>query len=248
MTRKKRFLVLPPVLMLAACGAATPGAQPHDMSMSQHETAATTEDTGAAAHAAMYNADATVTSSHCGHTGAAAAKGDVDGGCWTSVANPTSAHLDEAERHRKMAADHRAASQSLKDAEAKSCMGISDRDRDMSPFEHREDIESVSPLNATNLSSKSGVNSHLVGATIVFRAVPGMTQQWLQRVVECHVARNSAVGHDVPEMPSCPLVPNNVTAKVVSTDAGFAIEVRSDDSATASEILRRAQSLALTPH
>jgi|GEM_PF-4921236 len=47
MTRKKRFLVLPPVLMLAACGAATPGAQPHDMSMSQHETAATTEDTGA---------------------------------------------------------------------------------------------------------------------------------------------------------------------------------------------------------
>ena len=44
-------------------------------------------------------------------------------------------------------------------------------------------------------------------------------------------------------MTYCPLVPKDVTAKVVPTETGFAVEVRSDDSATADEILRRARGL-----
>jgi hypothetical protein len=81
------------------------------------------------------------------------------------------------------------------------------------------------------------------GAVIVFRATPGMTAEWLQRVVDCHLARNAALGHDVPEMPDCPLVPKGVAATVKATDAGFAVAVRSEDSSTAAEVLRRARSL-----
>lgn len=158
-------------------------------------------------------------------------------GCWSSVRSPTASHLEEAEKQRKLAADHRVASPALRDAEARACAGISDADRDMSPFERRDDIESVEPLNV-NLSSSKGTAVRTEGAVITFRAVPGMTAEWLQRVVECHLARNAALGHVVPEMPSCPLVPDGVSAQVTATDTGFAVSVRSEDTATAQEILR----------
>lgn len=224
--------------LLAGCGGATPGAQPHDMSVAGHEAAASEHERVAETHAAQYDAGASQEVTRCkGLTVDSPA--DV---CWSSLRNPTREHLDEADKHRKMAADHRAASQALRDAEAKSCVGISDADRNMSPFEHREDIASVEPLNVGVTSGKNQY-TRMQGAIITFRAVPGMTAQWLQRVVDCHLARNAALGHNVPEMPSCPLVPKGVTAKVTATDTGFAVAVQSDDSATAQEVLRRAQLL-----
>lgn len=70
-----------------------------------------------------------------------------------------------------------------------------------------------------------------------------MTVPWLQRLVDCHLARNAALGHDVPEMPYCPLVPRGVSARVSAVDRGFAVDVRAEDPATAQEILRRARGL-----
>jgi hypothetical protein len=112
----------------------------------------------------------------------------------------------------------------------------------MSPFMHREDIASVQELITKTTTGKS-TSSRQTGAVVVIRAVPGLTAQWLQRVVDCHVARNAALGHNVPEMPYCPLVPNGAAATVTPTDTGFAVAIRSDDPAVAHEILRRAQSL-----
>jgi hypothetical protein len=200
------------------------------MSAAQHEAMAANEARTAELHSAQYNPNARQERERCGPRG----------GCWTSITNPTKEHLEEAEKHQKMAADHRAASQTLRDAEANACTGISEEDRDMSPFEHREDIESVEPLTVTTTSSK-GQYGRTVGAVITFRAVPGMTAQWLQRVIDCHLARNAALGHNVPEMPNCPLVPKGVTATVTPTATGFAVAVRGEDSATVDEILRRAR-------
>lgn len=45
-----------------------------------------------------------------------------------------------------MAADHCAAFQSLRDAEARACGGIPDNERDMSPFDRREELASVERL------------------------------------------------------------------------------------------------------
>ena len=229
--------------LLVACGATTPNAQPHDMSAAGHEAAAGEHDQVADTHAAHYDPKATQDQTHCIKPNRA---GEDGVGCWTSTINPTAQHLEDAEKHRKMAADHRAASQVLRTAETQSCVGISDADRDMSPFEHREDIASVEPLTVGSTGGSRNPTGRMMGATVTFRAVPGMTAQWLQRVVECHLARNAALGHVVPEMPSCPLVPNGAKATVTATQNGFAVAVSSDDSATAQEILRRAQ--LLTSH
>lgn len=233
--RLQALFFLVPVM---ACASSTPGARPHDMGAPSHESAAAEHDRMAETHAAQFDPNARVPYEKCEHVRI----DGVAGACWTASRNPTKAHLEEAERHRKMAADHRAASQALRDTEARACVGISTEDRDESPFANREDITSVTPLDLKTTSGKPQYDRH-AGAVITFRAVPGMTAQWLQRVVDCHLARNAALGHEVPEMTYCPLVPKDVTAKVTPTETGFAVEVRSDDSATADEILRRARGL-----
>ncbi len=215
---------------LIAC-ASTPGARPSDMSAAQHEQAAGAAEAQAAGHAAQYTPGARSTVPEC----------DPYGGCWTSKSNPTKQHLEDAEKYRKMAADHRAASQSLRDAEARACVGVSDADRDISPFYHREDITSVQPASNSLYGKQRG--DVIDGAVVTFRAVPGLTAEWLQRVVDCHLARNNALGNDVPEMPYCPLVPKGITAKVESTGNGFAVRIESQDPNTAQEVLRRAQAL-----
>lgn len=224
-------------LVMTACASTTPGAQPHDMSAAAHDSMAANEAATADTHAAKYDPNATAKVDRCDPRG-----GMSEGACWTSTSNPTSEHIEEAKRHRKMAADHRAASQALRDAEAHSCAGISDADRDMSPFDHREDIASVEPLTEGTTSGKAQLTT-TTGAIVTFRAVRGMTAQWLQRVIDCHLARNASLGHDVPEMPSCPLVPKGASAKVSATQSGFAVAIRGDDGAAAQEILKRAQSL-----
>lgn len=235
------FHAASPLLMLfmASCMARAPGAQPHDMSIASHETTAAHETRVAGQHEQQYDPSAQQRRERC-RTGGPATTADVDT-CWTSVTNVTAEHLQHGEEHRARAADHRAASQALRDAEARTCVGIPAADRDESPFEHREDIEKVEPFYVRQGGKQS--SERLEGAIVAFRAVPGMTAPWLQRLVDCHLARNSALGHDVPEMAYCPLVPRGVTATVAPTRTGFAVEIRSGDSGTAKEILRRAEDL-----
>ncbi|MEO8905579.1 MAG: hypothetical protein ABI627_29010 [Polyangiaceae bacterium] len=205
------------------------------MSEAQHEQMAKQEDTSATAHAAEFNPAAETKVSRC----------SGKQGCWTSVSNPTKEHDDDAQQHRELAAKHRAASAALAQAETQACTGISDDDRDISPFDHREDIESVSSIQEPIKHGKHET-SKLAGATVVFRAGPGMTAEWLQRVVNCHLARAAATGHAMPEMDYCPLVLNGVSAKVASVGDGFAVSLTSEDTATAAEILKRSQALAPT--
>lgn len=218
---------------LIACATTTPGARPSDMTAAQHEEAAQAHEAEATQHTEQYDPKAQKKTTECENMDLAP--------CWTSISNPTDQHLADAKKHRKMATDHRAAAQALGGAEAQACVGISADDRDMSPFNHREDITGVQPAYVHRTGKNAG--DDLVGATVTFRAVPGMTTQWLQRAVDCHIARNNAVGNDMPEMPYCPLVPKGVTAKVTSTGNGFAVTIESQDPNTAKEVLRRAQSL-----
>lgn len=223
-------------LLLMGC-ASHP--RPHDMGVAEHQAVATAEEQAASAHAAQYAPNASETVDRCTTIGPAEPTGYS---CWTSSRNPTAHHLDEAKRLHELAAQHRAASQALLDAEARACTGLSAEDRDISPFAHREDIARVEPL-TESVNTGWEPATRLAGAVITFRAVPGMTGPSLQRVIDCHLARNAALGHVVPEMPWCPLVPKGVSAKVVPSDGGFAVYVRSSDPASSQEVLRRAQSL-----
>ncbi len=223
--------------LLSACGPA-PGTQPHDMSTSGHEAAARSEETQATQHDSDYVAGQ---SGRCVPGGSPRARLET-GVCWTSDINPTEPHRQEAERHRALAAAHRTASQALRDAEERVCGGIAESDRDTSPFEHREDIVRVERLTERRTMGRTEIE-YAVGARLVIRAVPWMTAEWLQRVVDCHVARNAALGHEVPEMPTCPLVPAGVTRRAQAIGIGFAIDVRGDTDAVRDEIWRRAQLL-----
>ena len=141
--------------LTAACG--TPGAKPHDMSAAQHDRDAETHDAAASTHPPQYDPNATVDRRNCLPTGGGGSTSGAafGGGCWTSVSNPTTEHLRAAEDHRRQAMDHRAASSALRDAEAGACAGISPDDRDMSPFDHGEDMAGVAPLTESTGSSKA---------------------------------------------------------------------------------------------
>jgi hypothetical protein len=212
------------IVQFAGC-ASTPGARPEENSVAGHEQAAS-----------QHEAEAAAAAENC-------KRGTPPAGtvCWTSVTNPNPHVQKEVAKHEKMAADHRAASQALRDAEAGACAGVSPKDRDESPFAHREDIEGVDMITSA-LGGRSG-GFRLNGASVRFRALPGMTAEWLQRVVDCHMARNAAMGYAMPEMSYCPLMLRDVTATVTSTGRGFAIAVRSDSVETATEIKRRAEAL-----
>lgn len=214
--------------------ASAEGTEPHDMSAAGHEAAAGAEETAAAEHEAQYDSAAQGERVQCGVGHARV--------CWTSTVNPTEPHSEEAARHLELAAQHRAASEALRNAEASACAGIAEEDRAESPFAHREDIRSVSELEEERRSGRQ-TRDVLVGATVEFRAVPELTEEWLQRLVDCHLARNASLGHQIEGMDYCPLVPAGVQADVRSVGDGFAIDVRSDDPQTAREVLRRAKAL-----
>jgi hypothetical protein len=80
-----------------------------------------------------------------------------------------------------------------------------------------------------------------VGAVINFRPVPGLTRERLQRIIDCHLARNASLGHPA-EIP-CPLALKGVKAVVKDTRAGLAVEITSRDAAVAGEIWSRSQKL-----
>lgn len=211
------------VTLGSACGApATPGANPHDMSATDHTTAA-----GAHDHMA--------TSGDNGRDRCASVRANeaaLDGVCWTRDAS------SETDAHRKMAADHRAASQALRDAEAKACVSVALADRDESPFAHRSDVLAVEPLVASS--------THPAGAAITMRPVLGLTVEYLERMVACHAARNAAMGFAMDDMAFCPLSVKGTSAKVTQAASALRVEIRGDDDAAAAEILRRARALAPT--
>ena len=227
-------------------GACAPrGTTPHEMSVAGHEAAARREEGAAMTHRALYDPSIAESYQRCAGGPAGARLPSYDLNCWTALRNPTADHVRMAEQHRKLAVLHRAAAEALREAEARACVGVSEYDRDVSPFSHREDIAAVAPVTGRVGGGRAGpVVEKVYGARVTFHDVPGLTLGRLQTIVDCHLARNAALGHDVPEMPYCPLVLKGVTAKVQQTDSGrLAVEVRSDDFATAQEIWRRANQL-----
>lgn len=219
----------------AAC-AGTPGARPTDMSQAAHDDAAQEHAALASTHAAHVDPNAVASKRQC------IGKGDA-GPCWTSTINPTAGHGDAAEEHRKMAADHRNASSALRAGEASACAGLSEADRDTSPFDHRDDIVGVEDLRAQPATAKESQVSALQGASISVRAVPGLTKEYLQRLVSCHLARNASMGFAMPEMTSCPLSVKGASATVESAGGAFRVDIKGDTKESAEAIARRTKEL-----
>lgn len=203
------------LFVVTAIGCATRGTHPHDMSVAEHERAAKSEERIAEHHQAQYDPDAWTTDS-----------GGCSTYCFDTWSNPTSEHAREARRHRSSAAKHRKASQALRDAEANSCVGIPERDRDVSPFFHVNHVEKVERIAEDDASA-----TYLVS----FSKVAGLDAAAMQRLLDCHLARNAVLGHDVTDMDYCPLVPRDVEATAETSESGLRvrIEVHGETSVTA---------------
>jgi hypothetical protein len=131
----------------------------------------------------------------------------------------------------------------LPDAEMQACGGVSDYDLKNGPFVRTEEITSVVPLMVEEYPRSNPPLRRTVGAVVTIRARPGLTAEWLQRLVNCDLAHNSALRRSVAEMPNSPLGFRGATAHVRSTGDGFAVEIRSNEPETARQILTTAQRL-----
>lgn len=144
------------------------------------------------------------------------------------------------------AAEHRAAAAALRAAEADACDGLTTADRENSPLLVSGAVLQTTPL-YTSTSSKS-LPRMQVGGSVVLRAERGVTREWLQRTVNCHIARNALGEGEAAAMRDCPLAVRHVSAAVRPVDAGFEVAISANDQSpdTAKEVWRRVSHLSPT--
>ena len=215
--------------------ALLPLACAHPMGATEHEAAARQDETDARRYQMLGDPSLAVYLNGCYSGRPHAAP------CWSRDRDPTEENLALAALLRRRAQDHRAASAALREAEARACSGLSASERDISPFVHVEDIESVEALEEPG-TEKQPV--HVRGARIALRHVPGLTAARLQRQLDCHLARNAALGQAQRDEPGDPLDVPGVTASVVNHGGRLSVTLVASRSGAGSEVAARALRLS----
>jgi hypothetical protein len=136
--------------------------------------------------------------------------------------------------------DHLAAAQRLRAAEQFACVQISDDARDQGPFERRDWIMGVEEVRDRVFPKQT---PQPFGIAVYLRATPGMTEQWIGRVIQCHLAHHAVVGTTaVNEW--CPLLVDKTKIAVSSTPVGFRVQITSADIAIARAVIAKGQALS----
>ena len=154
--------------------------------------------------------------------------------CWTSRTSQRDAELHRAASLRRDANRHRTIAAHLIEAERAACDPLPVAERDHSPSWHRDDVLAVEPV-------RDG--GPVVGATLVFRKVAGMSVDWLRMAYTCHQAQAAAEGYDPTFMTYCPAGLPDVTIEVGERTDGFVVTLRSTRADIAAAILGRATDL-----
>ena len=198
------------------------------MSAAAHESAAAVASSEAAEHAVRF--DPTQTRLRV--------TGCVRAPCSPEEVNPTAVHRQEAADLEAAAAQHRKAAEELRAAEARACADVTpNTGGDLSPFFQARPVDRVEPL-----YSYAGVRSRvLIGAKVVLAAAPGVSASSVQKSLDCHLARNAAMGFDAPEMSFCPLAAKGVEARAREKNGLIVVEVKAAKAETAEQVLRRAE-------
>src|SRR5262249_33672894 len=79
----------------------------------------------------------------------------------------------------------RAATKTALESERAACAEVPEADRAAGPFARRDRITRVETL-LQSVSPKAP--APLAGAAIYVRATPGMTEQWMARIIQCYGA------------------------------------------------------------
>lgn len=234
------------LLLGAGVGCASTNVGPgDDLSADQHEQAAQQDRDSARAMADRYDGKA-VRMTDLYPEKPATCDPSLRGSCspfWTMTKNPTDRELSLAAAFQARARRHRRAAAALRDAEARACTLVSLADQDMSPLLRQRDIRGVEPIK----SDGRGPVGAPAGAAITFGAVADLTEQNLQRIVDCQLARNAALAWNQADNASCPLNVKGAKARVRTVGKHLTVEVTSTDAAAALEILARARALVPGP-
>jgi hypothetical protein len=142
-----------------------------------------------------------------------------------------------------LALEHIEAAKQLRNEESAACEGVPDADRLGGPFAQAQRVTNVEIVRDRVLLPKGPIQP--VGVAVYMKAEPGMTQQWLGRVIACHVAHVAVVGS--AERPS-PLSVANTKVSIASTSVGFRITVTSKDSDVARSVINKGEELAANAH
>ncbi len=121
--------------------------------------------------------------------------------------------------------------------ERAACAEISDAERDAGPFARRDRIVGVEPIHQV-VSPKAP--APIAGVAVYLRATPGMTEQWLGRVIECHVAHRSALAASSND----PLLVGDARIAVSTTPTAFRVAITSNDQESAQRIFVAGNALA----
>ena len=120
--------------------------------------------------------------------------------------------------------------------ERSACEGVPEDESRAGLFKYQSAVERVDPLFA---DSNGKVPPNIAGARIYLHAVPGLTPEWLGRVLECHLS------HPVPcpSNEACPLEVGPMRLDVRSTGNGYVVNAQAKGPESAAEVLRRARKL-----
>ena len=127
----------------------------------------------------------------------------------------------------------------LKANEDAVCADVSAEERDQGPLSSRTRIAAVEPLSDRPHPKEF---AQPAGAAVYLRATPGLTSEWLGRVLACHIAHHAVVGDHVPDATS-PLYVEDARIAVSSTGDGFRISITSNDVDAARLIIERANAI-----
>jgi hypothetical protein len=128
------------------------------------------------------------------------------------------------------------------DQVAAICSGIPEKEWQRPIFFQASDIEGIRPFMGERRYIKFTL-PELRGADIFVRAGPGITKQWVARVIRCHVAWHDVYGPASQESFEDPLVVGRPDLSFMDNEIGFVIRIAGHDKAEGEEILRRAQML-----
>jgi hypothetical protein len=228
-----------------ACATSRPKMD-ENMSAAEHDRAATEDKAEARKHADSYDPKAVRYVDLYPESRAGCDK-TLPPDCspfWSMTKNTTDRELSQAAAHAARARQHRAAARALRETESRACAGVALADQDMSPFLRERDIDAVEELGQSGGRAPQGSPA---GAAIAFKPVVGLTVQTLQRIVDCHLARNAALGREQGEASGCPLNVKGATAKVRAVEGSLVVDVTATDAGAALEITKRARALAPAP-
>jgi len=142
-----------------------------------------------------------------------------------------------------LAQEHLEAAQHLRSEERAACDGVPDAERVGGPFAQAQRVTNVDVVRERVLLPKGFPQP--VGVAVYLKAEPGMTKEWLGRIVACHVAHVAATGQVERQSP---LSVPNTQVTVSSTSVGFRVTVTSKDSGIARSVIDRGEELAANAH